>query len=199
MASRLARTATVSDCTAAPSRPRRWAARCTQKAPVPARAPPSPWRCRSHRRSHPMTGDPDSLTHRVLVIDDNAAIHQDYRKILVADEKAPMSAAEAGLFGERMAETGRTAFDVDSALQGCNGVELIWPFGVNRRERDACDLARRVLVRVGRVRTGWGTRRAELEATMDDADIRGLVTALRRSVAGLPRSSVGDHRGSMPT
>jgi len=29
------------------------AARCTQKAPVPARAPPSPWRCRSHRRSHP--------------------------------------------------------------------------------------------------------------------------------------------------
>src|ERR1700736_1522340 len=77
--------------------------------------------------------------------------------------------------------------------------ELIWPFGVNRRERDACNLARRVLVRVGRVRTGWGTRRAELEATMDHADIRGVVTALRRSVAGLPRSSVGDHRGSMPT
>ena len=35
-----------------------------------------------------MAGEPDSLTHRVLVIDDNAAIHQDYRKILVADEKA---------------------------------------------------------------------------------------------------------------
>ena len=71
-----------------------------------------------------MTGEPDSLTHRVLVIDDNAAIHQDYRKILVADEKAPMSAAEAGLFGERMPETGRPAFDVDSALQGRDGVEL---------------------------------------------------------------------------
>src|ERR1700730_10809723 len=84
-----------------------------------------------------------------------------------------------------------------AALRSHGG--LIWPFGVNRRERDACDLARRVLVRVGRVRTGWGTRRAELEATMDHADIRGLVTALRRSVAGLPRSSVGDHRGSMPT
>lgn len=48
------------------------------------------------------------------------------------------------------------------------------------------------------VRTGWGTRRAELVATMDHADIRGLATALHRSVAGLPRSSVGDHRGGCP-
>ena len=30
-------------------------------------------------------------------------------------------------------------------------------------------------------------------ATMDHADIRGLVTAIHLSVAGLPRSSVGDH------
>ena len=28
---------------------------------------------------------------------------------------------------------------------------------------------------------------------MDHADIRGLVTAIHLSVAGLPRSSVGDH------
>src|SRR6202521_2591863 len=46
--------------------------------------------------------------------------------------------------------------------------------------------------------TGWGTRRAELIATMDHTDIRGLVTALHRSVAGLPRSSIGDHRGGCP-
>jgi len=31
-------------------------------------------------------------------------------------------------------------------------------------------------------------------ATMDQSDIGGLVTAFHRSVAGLPRSSVGDHR-----
>jgi hypothetical protein len=31
-------------------------------------------------------------------------------------------------------------------------------------------------------------------ATMDHADIRGLATAFHLSVAGLPRSSVGDHR-----
>lgn len=71
-----------------------------------------------------MPGEPDSLTHRVLVIDDNAAIHQDYRKILVADENALMSPAEAGLFGERQPDTARPAFDVDSALQGRDGVEL---------------------------------------------------------------------------
>src|ERR1700694_3198466 len=35
-------------------------------------------------------------------------------------------------------------------------------------------------------------------ATMDHTDIRGLVTALHRSVAGLPRSSIGDHRGGCP-
>ena len=31
-------------------------------------------------------------------------------------------------------------------------------------------------------------------ATIDHADIRGLVTAFHLSVAGLPHSSVGDHR-----
>ena len=35
-----------------------------------------------------MPNEPDLLTHRILVIDDNPAIHQDYRKILVADGKA---------------------------------------------------------------------------------------------------------------
>src|SRR5579863_4428374 len=33
---------------------------------------------------------------------------------------------------------------------------------------------------------------------MDHTDIRGLVTALHRSVAGLPRSRVGDHHGRCP-
>jgi diguanylate cyclase (GGDEF)-like protein len=70
-----------------------------------------------------MSGDSEPITHRILVIDDNASIHQDYRKILVADGKPPMSAAEAGLFGAQIPETGRPAFDVDSALQGRDGVE----------------------------------------------------------------------------
>jgi hypothetical protein len=35
-------------------------------------------------------------------------------------------------------------------------------------------------------------------ATMDQSDIRGLVTALHRSVAGLPLSRVGVHRYGCP-
>ncbi|TLY91944.1 MAG: EAL domain-containing protein, partial [Gammaproteobacteria bacterium] len=70
-----------------------------------------------------MSGEADSLMHRVLVIDDNAAIHQDYRKILVAADNTLMSAAEAGLFGEQAPPTGRPTFEVDSALQGRDGVE----------------------------------------------------------------------------
>src|SRR3984893_220515 len=71
-----------------------------------------------------MPNEPELLTHRVLVIDDNAAIHQDYRKILVADGKALMSEAEAGLFGEQQPDTARPRFDMDSAMQGRDGVEL---------------------------------------------------------------------------
>jgi len=35
-------------------------------------------------------------------------------------------------------------------------------------------------------------------ATMDHSDIRGLGTALHRSVAGLPLSRIGDHHGGCP-
>src|SRR4029077_2498085 len=42
---------------------------------------------------------------------------------LVAGGTPLLSAAEAGLFGAQMPETGRPAFDVDSALQGRDGVE----------------------------------------------------------------------------
>jgi diguanylate cyclase (GGDEF)-like protein len=58
------------------------------------------------------------------VIDDNPTIHQDYRKILVADGKALTSEAEAGLFGEQQPDTARPRFDMDSAMQGRDGVEL---------------------------------------------------------------------------
>jgi diguanylate cyclase (GGDEF)-like protein len=71
-----------------------------------------------------MPNDSDLLTHRILVIDDNPAIHQDYRKILVAEGRAPTSEAEAGLFGEQPPDTARPRFDLDSAMQGRDGVEL---------------------------------------------------------------------------
>jgi len=51
----------------------------------------------------------------------------------------------------------------------------------------------------GVVRTWMGNAmRGIFEATMDHTDIRGLDTALHCSVAGLPRSSVGDHPEGCP-
>jgi diguanylate cyclase (GGDEF)-like protein len=72
-----------------------------------------------------MANEADLLTHRVLVIDDNPAIHEDYRKILVADEATQMSAAEAALLGGQESAIARPAFDMDSALQGKDGVECV--------------------------------------------------------------------------
>jgi diguanylate cyclase (GGDEF)-like protein len=69
----------------------------------------------------------EMITHRLLVIDDNPAIHGDFRKILVAhvgDEEAT-SAAEAALFAEASPNLQRPHFDVDSAMQGQDGVERV--------------------------------------------------------------------------
>jgi diguanylate cyclase len=70
-----------------------------------------------------MQSEADLLRHRVLVIDDNPAIHADYRKILTSEDNAQLSAAEAGLFGAQQPDVARPVFDVDSALQGRDGVE----------------------------------------------------------------------------
>jgi diguanylate cyclase len=64
------------------------------------------------------------LTHRLLMIDDNPAIHADYRKILTSRDDTQISLAAAALFGEPQAAVSRPAFDVDSAMQGRDGVEL---------------------------------------------------------------------------
>ncbi len=58
------------------------------------------------------------------MIDDNPAIHEDYRKILAGRREGADSAAEAALFGEQQADTARPGFDMDSAMQGRDGVEL---------------------------------------------------------------------------
>jgi diguanylate cyclase (GGDEF)-like protein len=71
-----------------------------------------------------MPNEPELLTHRVLVIDDNPAIHKDYHKILAGREAGQMSAAEIALFGARQPALSRPTFDVDSAMQGRDGVEL---------------------------------------------------------------------------
>jgi two-component system NtrC family sensor kinase len=61
---------------------------------------------------------------RVLVIDDNPGIHQDFRKILVRHDTV-LDEFEAELFGEGGAATEQYTFEVDSALQGEEGLEKV--------------------------------------------------------------------------
>ena len=65
--------------------------------------------------------------HRILVIDDNRAIHDDFRKILtnsssVADD---LDEEEAALFGARAFKFQLPPFEIDSAFQGQEGLNLI--------------------------------------------------------------------------
>src|SRR4051812_15947774 len=64
---------------------------------------------------------------RILVIDDNEAIHEDVRKILHFGNAggAELSALEADLFDETPASSGFVQFQIDSAYQGQEGFELV--------------------------------------------------------------------------
>ncbi|MBK8098173.1 MAG: response regulator [Planctomycetes bacterium] len=63
---------------------------------------------------------------RVLVIDDNEAIHADFRKILTpaSGPSDELLAAEAALFGDAPAQSVAPAFELTSANQGKVGYEL---------------------------------------------------------------------------
>lgn len=62
---------------------------------------------------------------RILVIDDNPAIHDDFRKILcVPRRNESLARQEALLFGEVEAPHEQSDFQIDSAFQGRDGWEL---------------------------------------------------------------------------
>ena len=64
---------------------------------------------------------------RVLIVDDNAAIHGDFRKILSgrAGVHAQLDEVEQALFGGDSSSANRAAFRVDSAYQGQEALELV--------------------------------------------------------------------------
>src|SRR6186997_13506 len=65
----------------------------------------------------------NALHRRILVIDDNHAIHEDFRKVLgPADGRdAALEAAEARIFGARPKDW----FEVDAASQGEEGLHMV--------------------------------------------------------------------------
>lgn len=69
-----------------------------------------------------------ATSHRILVVDDNSAIHSDFRKILENrnSDDEDLLAAEAELFGEPVQDTVTMAqFQIDSAYQGHDAVRMV--------------------------------------------------------------------------
>ena len=73
-----------------------------------------------------MTSSGGPMILRVLTIDDNPAIHEDFKKILSRDTQADtaLAAEEALLLGEVPAQNEDSEYELYSALQGEAGVEL---------------------------------------------------------------------------
>jgi signal transduction histidine kinase len=63
---------------------------------------------------------------RILVIDDNISIHEDFRKILGgAKDTAKLDSMESALFGDEVAGRMFPTFEIDSAYQGQEALEMI--------------------------------------------------------------------------
>lgn len=73
-----------------------------------------------------MADNTESTGYRILVVDDNPAIHQDFDKILRGDpdDDQAMSRAERILFGDSVAALEQPPFEIEFALQGRQGVSM---------------------------------------------------------------------------
>ena len=73
-----------------------------------------------------MTTSDLPFNRRILVIDDNAAIHEDFRKILVQDSStSALLTARASLFDDVEAQVPQQNFEVDCAQQGQIGLTMV--------------------------------------------------------------------------
>ena len=74
----------------------------------------------------------DDTNRRILIIDDNKAIHEDFRKLLFSErsqvpgKRADLDALEQELFGESVSMQDPLAgLEMDSAYQGLDGVQMV--------------------------------------------------------------------------
>jgi two-component system cell cycle sensor histidine kinase/response regulator CckA len=65
--------------------------------------------------------------NRILIIDDNPSIHDDIRKVLCGngERNEALGNTKALLFGDELPPTDQTRFELDSARQGKEGLELV--------------------------------------------------------------------------
>src|SRR6202049_363255 len=127
--SRLASLVTASVCTAARSRRRSSADCCAPRVTVPVAGRRSYSSCRAYPRRVDVLKSPTVVNgRRILIIDDNSAIHPDFRKVLSADAeytaKAALDSLEADILGEPATAADRPSFKIESAHQGQAGVAM---------------------------------------------------------------------------
>ncbi len=69
---------------------------------------------------------PPQPTNRILIVDDNAAIHEDFRKIFIPiGDTLSLDLAEAELFGESPQPVRRNVYAIDSASQGKEALAMV--------------------------------------------------------------------------
>ena len=73
-----------------------------------------------------MNASPAPPGNRILIIDDNASIHEDFRRILgrEQDRNVGLDLIKAQVLGEASAESTHSGFVMDSAFQGQEGLAL---------------------------------------------------------------------------
>jgi CheY-like chemotaxis protein len=73
-----------------------------------------------------MNASPAQPVNRILIIDDNASIHEDFQKILgpEQDQNARLDLVKAQVLGEDIASSPRSGFVIDSAFQGQEGLAM---------------------------------------------------------------------------
>lgn len=74
-----------------------------------------------------MTSDETKQVYRILVVDDNDSIHDDFRKILGTPSKTgdALQEMESALFGSRIEASPLAPFEIDCAGQGREGLEKV--------------------------------------------------------------------------
>ena len=75
-----------------------------------------------------MSNEFEDVNRRILVIDDNQSIHDDFAKIFGRDTSGTveLAVAEALVFGEATPEAEHDDYQIDSAMQGGQGIELAY-------------------------------------------------------------------------
>ncbi len=129
--------AMVSASTAGPTPPRKWAARSRRAATGPGKgaeftlelthgSSESEGRGAGNHSENMKSGD-IKPNHRILVIDDNTSIHADFRKILCPENsrKASLNKMGAALFDDAEPAVETLGFELDSAYQGQEGLEMV--------------------------------------------------------------------------